>query len=376
VGGSSDLWQHNNDNGFAFLARNLQYLFAGPKLAVALQIGKFRAQNMKPTWLFIFYWLLALPSLAQNNYIKAYDDDIIAKTFVNNRGLGIRLSPKGQREHLSYQPNVIATLGVGAVFKRVAVNVGFRLAEESPQHQLRQQQRGDSRYFDLQINRFGRKIGFDIYYQDYKGYYLSNPEDVYGSWRSEVYPHRPDIDLFNFSANVYYVFNNEKFSYRATHVHDEQQNRSAGSFILTGAFAYSELFADSSLVPPVLQPRYGPGFSQGAFYGLSLVPGYAHTFVVKKFYFNLSGSAGFGLQRSRYHLSDEPTRRGLSPFAKFIGRSALGYNGDRFFTGLTFYIDTQTVKLGQLMYGTNITSASLLFGYRFHTKWLKGKKLF
>jgi hypothetical protein len=348
----------------------------GPKLAIDLQIGKSRAQIMKTTWLCIFCWLLARPGLAQSDYIRAYDDDIIAKTFVNNRALGIRLSPKGQREHISYQPNVIGTIGVGGVFKRVSVNVGFRLAEQSPQHQLRQQQRGDSRYFDLQINRFGRKVGFDVYYQDYKGYYHRNPEAVYGAWTSDIYPHRPDIDLLNFSANVYYVFNNERFSYRATHVHDEQQNRSAGSFILTSSFIYSELFADSSLVPRSMQSGYGPGFSQGAFYGLAVVPGYAHTFVVKKFYFNLTGSASLGLQRSRYHLSDEPPRRGVSPFAKFIGRSALGYNGDRFFTGLTFYIDTQTVKLGQLMYGTNITSASLLFGYRFRTRLLKGKKLF
>ncbi len=330
---------------------------------------------MRSLLFFVLVSFLKNAALAQSTYIKTYEDDIIAKGFVNNRGLGIRILPRGQRENINYQPNVIGTIGAGVVFKRIAVNVGFRLAEESPQNQLRQQQRGDSRYFDLQINRFGRKLGFDIYYQDYKGYYMRNPESVYPNWISAIYPHRPDIDLFNFSGNVYYVFNNEKFSYRATHVHDEQQLQSAGSFILTGALAYSELFADSSLVPWPKVAEYGPGFSQGIFYSIAVVPGYAHTFVLHKFYFNLSGSASLGLQWQRYRLRDEPRFRDLAPLAKFIGRTAVGYNGDRFFSALTFYLDTQNVRVGRLMYVTNITSATLLFGYRFQTKWLKGKKL-
>jgi Domain of unknown function (DUF4421) len=324
----------------------------------------------------LFCFFMGKTIFAQDDHIKSYEDDIIAKTFVNSRNLGIRLSPKGERRHISYLPNVIGTIGVGAVFKRVAVNVGFRLAEESPQNLRRQQERGSSRYFDLQINRFGRKLGFDIHYQDYNGYYMSNPDQVYPNWNASIFPHRPDLDLFNFSTNIYYIFNNEKFSYRASHVHDEQQKRSAGSFILTGSFTYSELFADSSLVPLALSADYGPGFSQGVFYSVALVPGYAHTFVLGKFYFNLSGSASLGIQRQRYHLSDEPFKRGVAPLAKFIGRTALGYNGDKFFSGITFYLDTQTVRMDRIMYGTNITSATLLFGYRFQTKLWKGKKLF
>ncbi|MCU0450907.1 MAG: DUF4421 domain-containing protein [Bernardetiaceae bacterium] len=308
-------------------------------------------------------------------YIKTYDEHLIPKLFANYRRLGLTLRAQNDRQRqIDYHPNVVGTVGVGLVFKRIAINVGFKGAQQETQNLTR----GESRYFDLQINRFGRKLGFDAYYQDYAGYFLASPGKTYGTnWTSPIYPQRPDLELSNASLNVYWVFNSERFSYRAAFVHDERQLKSAGSFILTGSVSYLETFADSSLVPTALQPVFGPGFDRGNFINFALVPGYAHTFVLgKRFYFNISASASLGLQHRHFALKEQTTTRSFAPVPRFIGRAALGYNGDRFFGALTAYNDTQTTRLPELLLDSNVVSFSLMIGYRLETRLLKGRQLF
>jgi Domain of unknown function (DUF4421) len=308
-------------------------------------------------------------------YIETYDDHLIPKLFTNYRRLGLKLRAQDdRRRQIDYQPNVMGVVGVGLVFKRISVNVGFKGAQRATQNF----NRGESRYFDLQINRFGRKLGFDAYYQDYAGYFLASPDKAYSTnWTSPIYPQRPDLEVGNASLNAYWVFNAERFSYRAAFVHDERQLKSAGSFILTGSLSYLEIFADSSLVPTALHPVFGSGFDRGSFLNFALVPGYAHTFVLgTRFYFNVSASASLGLQHKYFALEEKTTTRNLAPMARFIGRAALGYNSDRFFAALTAYNDTQTTRLPGLLLDSNIVSFSLMIGYRFETKLFKGRYLF
>ena len=88
---------------------------------------------------------------------------------------------------------------------------------------------------ELNFNYYNNKWGFDVSYSDIRRFQGSNEfihlfTDNKDSWG--------DTHLKGYSANVYYVFNNRKFSYPAAFSHTWIQKRSAGSFI-TGISMYS-----------------------------------------------------------------------------------------------------------------------------------------
>ena len=135
-------------------------------------------------------------------------------------------------------------LVLGVRFKGVGISYGYKV----PQQPLFGNRAGTiSEFTDLRVNSYGKKIGFDILYQQYKGFFstdldLSSVSNIFNSvgsiFGSEPFEKRNDLELRNYSANVYYVFNNDKFSYRGAFVMDQRQLKSAGSFILTGSVSY------------------------------------------------------------------------------------------------------------------------------------------
>ena len=88
---------------------------------------------------------------------------------------------------------------------------------------------------EFNLNYYNNKWGFDISYSNVRRFRGSNEfidlfTDKKESWGN--------THLKGYSANIYYVFNNKKFSYPAAFNHTWIQKRSAGSFI-TGISVYT-----------------------------------------------------------------------------------------------------------------------------------------
>ncbi len=272
-------------------------------------------------------------------YIQTYADQLII------RGLGVkksnRISLKNDKREqvLSYRPNENLNLGFGFNYKFIGLNLAFDL----PFINNDDQRYGHTSIFDLQLTIFAPTFGLNTYYQTYKGFYIDDPHKGNPNWTEQMaYPQRSDLRTVNAGAEFYYVFNHKRFSQRASFVQNERQKRSAGSWV---AGSYLNLFsakADSSFLPKHLHntlERNREAQSVTLWHG-GISGGYIHTFVIKKyFYITLSAELGIGFQNKRYLGQKDLLTEDLGLGNKFKSRLGLGYNGHKYFGGISSVMD-------------------------------------
>ena len=324
----------------------------------------------------------------KEEYIKTYDDYILVNTSLVNRSLNLNVSPRenGVTQYLKrlwYRPNVKTTIGLGVRFKGLGISYSFKAIDDPLVSNLTE----ESEYTDIRVNSFGRKIGYDINYQNYKGYFRSNFDingfkNLFNSIgnlgnQDSVFT-RSDLQLTNYSANVYYAFNPNRFSYRASFVFDERQIKSGGSFILTGSIGLLKINADSSIVPQNIEIDFHPStlYTDIDFYTLSIVPGYAYNLIYKeKFYATLGVSTMAGLMVLDGNTATNSNTK-INYFLKGIVRTSIGYHGPTWITGVSLTGDVQGMNTEHAEFRTSILDLSFFVAHRFHTNWMKGKKSF
>lgn len=329
---------------------------------------------------FLFFISLCFQSYSQSDYFETYDDYLLLKGRATNRTLNFNISPRSDGitnylQRIWYRPSVKNSIGFGFRFKGISFSLGFKLS----QNNIIKETFGESGYFDLQVHSYGKKLGYDIFYQNYESFFVGNL-DVFANslLYGDSIPRRDDLRMQNISANIFWVFNSEKFSYRAAFVHDISQKKSGGSFILTTSLAYTKASADSSFIPPNTELDFVDEvfFNNAKFYTTAIAPGYAYTLATPKgWYASLGISTGIGFE---YH---ETTGKNISDygvnfFLKGIGRASVGYNKDKWLFGLNASTDIQNINLDLIQYRTNNLEVTAFVGYRIKSKFMAGKKSF
>jgi len=307
-----------------------------------------------------------------------FHDYFMIKAKVNNSSLNLGLSPRVNSINqifklVLYRPSVLNVVGAEVHFKGFALGFGTKVA----QHPLVKAREGTSQYFDFRVHSYGKKLGYDIYYQDYEGYFISDLDDFFTNFLSGTsLRRRDDLQLRNISANVFYVFNADNFSYRAAFVHDERQLKSAGSFILTASAGYTTAKGDSTIVPTDTDITFDPRsfYSNAKFYTLAIVPGVAYNWVKPSgFYISASASGMLGMhyfEAGSETLNDS----GLNLMLKGIGRFSIGFNKENWVYGASGSADVQGMNTRFVEFRTINLDATLFVAYRFKTKWMAGRK--
>lgn len=121
---------------------------------------------------------------------------------------------------------------LGAYISYRSLEIGFQKDVRS----LFNKSSGDN--LELTISSYGRKLGGDFSYSTSSDFTLQKVNDV-----------RCDKDIDGIRskriyANVYYVFNNKKFSYPAALTQCHRQKRSCGSLVVGVTFLYNDLEMD------------------------------------------------------------------------------------------------------------------------------------
>jgi hypothetical protein len=177
---------------------------------------------------------------------------------------------------------------------------------------------------------------------------------------------RPDLGVTQLGASGQYVFNHEKFSFKAAFQNTELQKRSAGSWLLGWNMFYGSVTADSSLVPGFLQSET-PDYDRLRFLKAGPVVGYAYTLVMlEKFY--LSGAADLAISCGMYSLKlDRAKFEEFYVSVDYGLRFAVGYNTSRLNIG-AFYV-VQKVQV-ESNYHNIISTGNFRFivAYRFAKK--------
>ncbi|MFY0254374.1 DUF4421 domain-containing protein [Chitinophaga sp. 30R24] len=272
------------------------------------------------------------------NYIHDHTEDITFRLYGSRKFTKYDISDRKQKTDILYRPNTPFNIGFGANYRFIGINLGFNFPFVNRQND----KYGKTNYLDLQSHIYLRKIVLDFYGQYYKGYYIANPEEVFGKAYTvkHPYPQRPDIRNSNIGLNVQYILNDKRFSYRAPNLQNEYQKKSAGSFIVGGEVFLGKIKGDSSLVPSNMLDTmflHDIHYYQTGIYSLAANIGYAYTFVLMQHFFvSLSLSAGLGGNVTSLFLEDgDITRKVGLQFSNTI-RASVGYNSYRYFAGIHY----------------------------------------
>ncbi|CAL1516989.1 DUF4421 domain-containing protein [Chitinophaga sp. MM2321] len=270
-------------------------------------------------------------------YIEDHTEDITFRLYGSRKYTKYDIVDRKQNRDILYRPNTPLNIGFGANYRFIGLNLGFNLPFINKYDKY-----GKTKYLDLQSHIYLRKLAIDFYGQYYKGYYIANPEEVFGKSYAAAnpYPQRPDIRNIDFGLNVQYIFNDKRFSYRAPNLQNEYQKKSAGSFIVGGEIFLGKIKGDSSLVPANIADTtflreehfYKTGISS-----IAANAGYAYTFVYKEHLFlSLSVTGGLGLNQTNLFLESGHVSRSVGLQFSNTVRASLGYNSSRYFAGVHY----------------------------------------
>lgn len=268
-------------------------------------------------------------------YVVSYARFLTTRFYFSKKYTRLDVIDSNVGNALRYWPNSTVNMGVGATYGPFTLNLAYGFRFMNPDRG-----RGDTRWLDLQSRLYGRKYIVDLYGQFYNGLFLRNTSSVVAgqSGVDDAYYVREDLYLQQIGLGAMYVFNNERFSYRASFVQNEWQRKSAGSLLLGLEVYHGLASADSAIVPGLIKLEgMFDSFevNRMVFFELGPSLGYAHTFVWKQHWFftaHASGNAGFGWI-SEYDPNGLSRHFGVFP--NLLLRAVVGYNSPRWFLGIS-----------------------------------------
>jgi hypothetical protein len=301
---------------------------------------------MKVGFVFIIGIITSLHSFCQSTidstYIKKYEQKMLIRLFVSSNAVEI------EKNNKHYKPNNPLNVGVGFALKNTVVNfrTDFGLI------QFGGSELGKSKVVDLQVHQYGRHFLVDLFYQNYKGYYL----------RDKGITLYPNVSVREIGTEVSYLFNGSKFSARAAFDQSEIQLKSAGSFILGGGFYWFKLNLENDLVVS------GKDQINNLQFGVN--GGYAYSKVLGTHWL-LSGSGTLGLNVGNKTASLGNWRTKVYPTG--FGRGSIGYRKPDWAVAFLFLIHNKTIYTIETR-TLNLTSVNLEMAYvRHFNRWLKKK---
>jgi hypothetical protein len=282
---------------------------------------------------------------------RAYD--------LKNADLGLKLK---------FEPNGQTNIGLGFTYKWIVLGLGFSAPFVNKDNDIY----GETKRYDIQLNLFSRYFGVSAYYQNYQGFYLSNPQD-FVNWNKPYFPKLDDIKCISEGISLFYWFNNKNFSYKAAYVRNEFQKKSAGGFIL-GAYAdFDNVDAPNGFIPEDLPDTLTNIFDfrnySTSVFGVSF--GYAYTLVfLKRFFINLSAVPGIGYRNLSvdYNIKNDNVLHDFTGTIK--GRFSFGYEGKHFYFGSSAIAGMESFKYEEVDISTRTGQFRIYFGKRFNV----GKK--
>lgn len=313
----------------------IKFLFALSLVILAGSFSDLVAQSGDLTY--------SKPSLAHDtNYIETFPDEVTSRLYLSRKFTGIRLEESSEGLDLDYQPNTTLNLGIGATIKGFTLNLayGFKFLNQN-------EEKGETRYLDLQSHLYGRKYAADFFGQFYFGMFMENSESILGFAPDSFYV-RPDMSIILLGGSYFRVHSPEKFSYAASLVQNEWQKKSAGSFLWGGKVLLMGATADTSFIPifgiDTLFNAFD-GINQFSSFQFGPGVGYAHTFVMDQHWFlTLSLEVNLMLGAISYTGPDRFTRSEwqLNPAADL--KLALGYNSAKSYFGLLYIQDNAQIR--------------------------------
>lgn len=301
-------------------------------------------------------------SKTDSTFIKSYKNQFILKGFSKILTNTLIQEYTFTDQQFRYTTNGNLKLGVGFNYKFLSLSLSLF----NPLKNNDIEKKGTTVGFDIQSNLYLEKFAMDFHLQSNKGYYLNHPR----IFSNGSFIQRPDMETFSIGGNLFYVFNHEVFSYRASFIQNAKQLKSAGSWLFGFKSTITHATSDSMWIPFDYHEEIIPdnGAKTISNFNLGLGCGYAYTKVWKdNWFFTISGLPNLNLQVTGFLMDDKirnKTRGNIN--MKIHWRGAFGYNIDKYYLGMTFVNDN--VLLGKYLdhkYTYRFGNVKFIYVYRF-----------
>jgi hypothetical protein len=293
-------------------------------------------------------------------YIMKFAKPNIIRMFYGTQATGLQYGSvhEGSANNGSVYSNVNDFVGFGLSYKIIDADVSFSL----PATRFVNQDLQNLNQFKLALGFTSRKYVVRAFVTDSKGMVASDPEGKFQS--------TPDIHQYRYGGQFTYIFNNRRYSYRASVFQNEIQRRSAGSFMLRFEPFYRGLGVGTTLVPASLDNVSTYGDLAGLQYlkgpGLLVMPGYGAMVILgkSKFFFAPMIFAGPGVAFNFYKGKHGEFDKTTWEFSSTMALNA-GYNGTGFFANASLNGDANYAPVSPCYFLTTNLRLSITVGYRF-----------
>ena len=112
----------------------------------------------------------ALHAQHDSTYYVSYTKLLTTRLYFSQKYTALTIKNKKDNYTLHYQPNTTLNLGVGATYKWATINLAYGFGFLNPA-----EDKGKTKYLDLQFHGYDQKFNLDVLGQFYKGFYL-NPK--------------------------------------------------------------------------------------------------------------------------------------------------------------------------------------------------------
>lgn len=264
----------------------------------------------------------------------------------------------------AYLPNFHPRLGVRINYKEwgAQVTAGVPLFGRAEQ-----ERRGDSTQSGGAINTYWRENAMDLYYQAFRGFYVSDPFTELKPNKPSRYPQLPDTQVLNLGFNWYHALDPARYSLKAAFDHQEFQLSSGGSWVLNPFLNHFEMRIGRAFVagtdPDAVNSL--PNLASGRYDTIGLALGYGHTFIRRRYFLTTQGTLGPGLQYQRIDRTDGTTSNGVAIAAKFNVNLSAGWNDTAQVGGMKILVDSLSTRVVNVQLTSSLITAQFFYGLRF-----------
>lgn len=315
---------------------------------------------------FIVIPLVGQEEKSGNVYYELFPEKITSRFYFSRKYTALKIQDKHNKDKtFLYMPNSTLNMGVGATYKDLTLNLAYGFGFLNPD-----QGKGETRYLDAQAHLYPKKMVIDLFLQFYKGYYLL-PKG-FGAMAGEPYYTRPDMRVHKIGASAQYVFNDDKFSYRAAFLQNEWQKKSAGTFLVGFEIYGGMADGETNLVPSSLFDDPQRNFNTIRFLEFGPNIGYAYNLIIQEHFF-ITASAASNLGVGYSTLIGDALKNnqwGINP--NYFVRGSTGYNSAKWAINVNYISNNVRLQENKGISNTAMTgNYRLNFVYRF----LPGPKL-
>ena len=272
-----------------------------------------------------------------------------------------------QPQKLSFSPNPHNKIGL--YFGWRWIFLGWSVDIDDIYRKTNRKNKGTE--FDLSL--YSSKLGVDIFYRrtgnNYKihkirGFYDEIPSD----YSEDFSGLKVDIK----GLNLYYIFNNRKFSYPAAFSQSTNQRRNAGTFIAGFSISKHNLDFDYQQLPAYIQERMNPGMKVNKikYTNANISFGYAYNWVfARNCLACLSLTPAIAYKASDV---DAETQEGKAWYSKFnldfLLRAGVVYNNGKYFVGTSFVGKNYNYHRNNFSLDNGFGTLQVYAGFNFHLR--------